>query len=126
MKKSGSSEKPSKMFQTEINPASVQAAEQRWRLFGHCLRMNEESPARLAMAYYFVNDQKGRRGNYKTIASVLSDDYEAAYGKKIKTVNEYNDMVLLAQNRTEWRDEIKKNVVEAYIDNRQKKKKTKE
>ncbi len=34
-------------------PASIQVINARWRLFGHVLRMNEEVPARQAMALNF-------------------------------------------------------------------------
>ena len=49
----------------------------RWRLFGHTLRMNEDTPARKAMAYKFCNDLPCRKGNRVTIASVLSNEYKA-------------------------------------------------
>ncbi len=58
-------------------PASVQVINARWSLFGHVLRVNEDVPARQAMALYFEGlgkDIKGRQGNFCSIASVLSDD----------------------------------------------------
>ena len=99
---------------SEITPASEQAIDAKWRLFGHTLRMNEESPARLAMAYYFVKDQAGRKGNRTTIATALSDDYNAAFGKTIKTMKEYEGMIELARDRDYWRYEIVKKVVSVY------------
>ena len=53
----------------DIEPASMQALEARWRLFGHTLRMSPDTPARQAMAYYFVKDHPKRKGNRVTIAS---------------------------------------------------------
>ena len=97
-----------------ITRASEQAIDARWRLFGHALRMHEDSPARQAMAYYFVNDQKGRQGNRTTIASALSDDYKAAFGKTIKTKEEYESMITLASNRNYWKEEIVAKVVSEY------------
>jgi hypothetical protein len=44
--------------------------------------MNENVPARQAMAFYFnEKSHKGRQGNFCTIASVLSDAYTAACNK---------------------------------------------
>ncbi len=44
--------------------------------------MNEDVPARQAMALYFEGkDLKGRQGNFCSIASVLSDDYKKAFSK---------------------------------------------
>ena len=45
-----------------IVPASIQVLEARWRLFGHVLRMNENTPARKAMIYYCSGDQRDRKG----------------------------------------------------------------
>ena len=42
--------------------------------------MKEDTPARLAMAYYFVQDHKGRQGNYMTIASKLSSELKVLMG----------------------------------------------
>ena len=57
-----------------ILPASLQSLNARWRLFGHTLRMKEDTRARLAMAYYFVQDHEGRRGNYTMIVSKFSSE----------------------------------------------------
>ena len=56
----------------------------RWRLFGHTLRLGDDTPARKAMAYYFYKDLHGRQGRRTTIASVLSDEYNASFGSNIK------------------------------------------
>ncbi len=43
-------------------PASVQVVKVLWRLLGHALRMNEDTPARQAMALYFEGkDAKDRQ-----------------------------------------------------------------
>ncbi len=68
---------------------SVQVVNARWRLFGHVLRMNENVPASQAITCYF-NDKihKGRPGNFCTIASDISDEYEVFFQKSIKTKSE--------------------------------------
>jgi hypothetical protein len=97
-----------------IIPASIQVIDARWRLFGHTLRMNECAPARKAMAYYFIKDHKGRQGNRVSIASVLSSEYEALHKTKIKTEEEYQAVLSLAQDRVKWRDEVVSSIVAHY------------
>ena len=46
----------------DILPASTQVLSARWRLLGHMLRMDEVTPARKAMAYYYARDSSGRGG----------------------------------------------------------------
>ena len=87
-----------------VTPASLQVVYARWRLFGHTLRMEEDTPARLAMQYYFVKDLPGRKGNRITIASVLSDEYEAATGVSIRNAVEYSEIVKQAQDRNVWHE----------------------
>ena len=68
-----------------IQPASIQVVNARWRLFGHTLRMNEHTPARKAMAYYFVQDHGGRTVKHVTVPTALSDNYNNAGGNEIKS-----------------------------------------
>ena len=89
-----------------IPPASVKVLNARWRLFGHTLRMDENAPARQAMAYYFVKDQPGRQGNRVTIASALSNEYKAVVGKPISNSAEYEAVVCVAQDRDVWKDVV--------------------
>jgi hypothetical protein len=93
---------------SETTPVSLQVVHARWRLFGHTLRLGEDTPARMAMAYYFNKDHPGRKGNRTTIASVLSNEYKAATGLSIKNVKEYSSMVEYAQDRDTWRDIVDK------------------
>ena len=69
----------------KVLPASIRSLNARWRLFGHVLRLKEDTPARQAMAYYFVKDHKGRQGNYSTIASKLSDELNLVTGDALLT-----------------------------------------
>ncbi len=70
--------------------------------------LNENVPARQAMALYFEGlgkDIKGRQGNFCSIASVLSDDYKKAFNEGIKTRSEYEALpvAMMAQDRVEWK-----------------------
>ena len=86
-----------------ILPASVQVLYARWRLFGHTLRLEEGTPAREAMAYYFDSSFDGRGGNFITIPTALSREYKATFNKSISTRDAYDAIQLLAQDRDEWK-----------------------
>jgi hypothetical protein len=49
-----------------VQRASEQVIDARWRMFGQTLRMDEDTPVRKAMAYYFSLDQPNRQGNFLT------------------------------------------------------------
>ncbi len=87
-----------------VERASAQVLDARWRMFGHTLRMDEDTPARKAMAYYFSLDQPGRQGNFLTIASALSKEYEGVSGRKIKNLSEYKYVIQYAQDRKAWKE----------------------
>ena len=100
---------------------SVQVVNARWRLFGHVLRMNENVPARQAMACYFDDkSHKGRQGNFCNIASVISDECKVVFQKSVKTKSEYEAVAVLAQEREQWR-EIVQNVTQKYCESRREK-----
>lgn len=98
-----------------VVPASLQVLDARWRLFGHILRMNENTPARKAMVYYFAGDQKGRKGPRITIATSLSNEYYIVHGKKLDSLEALNEIASIAQDRNEWK-EITSKVVQSYAD----------
>ena len=79
-----------------------------WRMFGHMLRMPADTPARKAMLYYFTKavDIAGRQGNYNTIATALSKEYESVSSTKINDLNQFNKIIVLAQNRNAWREHV--------------------
>ena len=89
-------------------PASEVVIHSRWRLFGHTLRLSEKTPAREAMSYYFQRDQIGRQGNFVTIATTLSREYKLITSQSINTQDEYNSVVLAAQDRDAWKQLARK------------------
>ncbi len=53
-------------------------------------------PARQAMTCYFNEKrQKGREGNFCTIAFVIFDEYKAVFKKSINTKSEYKAVAAL-------------------------------
>ncbi len=80
--------------------------------------MNENVRARQSMTCYFnENSQRGRQGNFRTIASVISGDYKAVFKKSIKTKSEYEAVAVLDQDREQWK-EIVQNVTKKYCESR--------
>ena len=72
----------------------------------HTLRMPADTPARITMLYYFMKEVNiaGRQGNNNTIATALSKEYESVSNTKINDLNQFNKIVVLAQNRNAWRE----------------------
>jgi hypothetical protein len=70
--------------------------------------MDEVTPARKAMAYYYTGDSSGRKGNRKTIASVISAEFKDAIGTEIRTKEQYEGLVLIAQDRARWKELVEK------------------
>ena len=66
------------------------------------------------MTFYFVKDSPGRQGNRVTIASALSNDYKNVTGKPISSMDEYETIVRIAQDRDSWKL-IVQLVVDKYI-----------
>ena len=58
----------------------------------------------MSIAYYFVKDMPGRKGNRTTISSVLSSEYRDLTRQTISNMNEYSRMIDVAYDRTRWRE----------------------
>ena len=97
-----------------VLPASIQSLNSRWRLFGHTLRMNEDTPARLALVYYFVQDHKGRQGNYTTIASKLSSELKVVTGDTMSSQRDLDLLIEVAQHRDLWKDLVNEITCKEY------------
>lgn len=101
---------------TNEKPISLDIIASRWRLFGHTLRMNEESPAHKAMVYYFspptTSSFIGRPRI--TLPYTLSQDLEKTasnnnvefnrYGiDRLKSNKDFEKLKLLAKDRNKWK-----------------------
>jgi len=102
-----------------IRPASEQALYARWRLFGHTLRLDEKTPARQAMLYYFERGPySGRSGNPLNIATALSNEYESVKNGTIKSRSEFDYIHTYAQDRDEWK-QLTSDVVAKYVESQE-------
>lgn len=99
---------------SEETPISQQIRLARWRLFGHCLRLNKDTPAYKAMKFYFQpSEEKGFRGRKRTTLPVKLDedikvtlkciDTKQKYG--VTTLNKTEDLrnfEIIANDRKMW------------------------
>ena len=78
----------------------------RWQLFGHILRLDEDTPARMAMAKYFDGRNQTRwRGRPRTtLPTVLATDLRNAGQGNLQTKNDLERLLTLANNRCLWRE----------------------
>ena len=111
---------------TKTRPISHEMFEDRWKLMGHILRMNDEVPAKKAMAYYFDDHQAlgGFRGRPRTtIATKINQDLvdiaEASSHKRgrkqatikelpktLQSIHDLRQLERLSKNRKTWRSTI--------------------
>ncbi|XP_065189344.1 uncharacterized protein LOC135819973 [Sycon ciliatum] len=76
----------------------------RWQLFGHILRLPEDTPASLAMAAYFTHDEKTWRGRPRvTIVTKLSGDLAGTDNGRLVSLGDLQRLWILARDRAGWR-----------------------
>ena len=101
---------------TGEKPISLEIVANRWRMFGHALRMSTKSPAYKAMYNYFtITDSTKFRGRRReTLPQTLHNDIQRAtssddnfYNKfKVNSLRKLSDLEqlkVLAMNRNEWK-----------------------
>ncbi len=102
---------------TKSRPISCDITRSRWRMFGHCLRMDSNTPARRAMQYYFTeNNEKRFLGQRRaTLVTTINRDIKDTLLKFpdfeisiLKTENDLQRIQILAGNRKSWRNLVKK------------------
>ena len=98
---------------TELQPTIRNA---RWRMFGHALRMNDDTPAKHAMLHYFVERKSNFLGRPRTtLPTVISKDLELAakqsafqqtehkLPKQLRDLRDLKAMETLANDRQKWK-----------------------
>ena len=67
--------------------------------------MPADTPARKTMLYITLRKRQTQlEGKAITIATALSKEYESVSNTKINDLNQFNKIVVLAQNRDAWRE----------------------
>ena len=91
---------------------SLEVMKNRWKLFGHVLRSNEETPAQKAMKFYFTDSDAERfRGRSRVnVPWKLNDDLMKFTSRmNLKTNEDLQILKVLAKDRKKWKgliDEI--------------------
>ena len=100
---------------TEEQPISLEITKRRWKLFGHILRLPEDTPAQISMIHYFTpTNNKRFKGRARiTLPKTLDNDIEDTnkYNNDLSTIfkitqlKNFNDLQKLkeiAKNRKSW------------------------
>ena len=100
---------------TEEQPISLEITKRRWKLFGHILRLPEDTPAQRSMIHYFTpTNNKRFNGRARiTLPKTLHNDIEDTNKHnndlstlfkitELKNINDLQKLKELAKNRTSW------------------------
>ena len=111
---------------SKTKPLSVEITKSRWKMFGHVLRMNERTPAQLAMKFYFTKTgHKKFRGRPRTtIVTTINRDikrtlkkYKNFDIKPIKTELDLRNVRVKSLNRKHWQKRVSMITAAAYSAN---------
>ena len=111
---------------SKTKPLSVEITKSRWKMFGHVLRMNEGTPARLAMKFYFTKTgHKKFRGRPRTtIVTTINRDIKRTQKKiknfdikPIKTELDLRNVRVKSLNRKHWQKRVSMITAAAYSAN---------
>ena len=89
----------------KLKPWSQTIKGRRLRWYGHLLRLPEETPARKALAEAKRRVKKPRGGQKPTWLRIIKNDMMMAIPTEGKSAKE-EQILVLAQNRKEWRDMV--------------------
>ena len=100
---------------TKAHTISADIVKQRWKLFGHTLRMDKETPARKAMKFFFEkrSEKKFRGRKRTTIVTTLNRDIKNTKLKHpqfdlptLHTELDLHNIRVKATNRALWRKRV--------------------
>jgi len=109
-----------KQLYNKTNSAHVSliALEQRWKLFGHILRSDSATPAKIIMEKYYQLQTYQQPGRPRlTLATVLDNDVKfippsATHRRfRLNDKNWYNYYKTLANNRNQWQEFVNKIII---------------
>ena len=89
-------------------PISHTILEARWRLFGHILRQDVNTPANKSMIKFFKQEKSKRKGRPKTsIVSTLRQDLKklshTTWSSKLSSLEDLEHLRHIATDRKNWR-----------------------
>ena len=110
--------------QSKAKPLSVDITTARWKMLGHTLRMDEKTPVRLAMKYYFQvppNAKKFRGRKRTTIVTTINRDIQRTKTlypefdlKPINSELDLRNVRVKAMNRKHWQKRVAMVTAAAY------------
>ena len=90
-----------------VTPLSVRVSKFRWRMLGHILRGQEDSPAYTSMLFAINSDifMEGRRGRpCLNLLDVIRKDLTSRnLNIRLKNLTDFEDLRFLALDREEWK-----------------------
>ena len=112
---------------TETRPLSIDITRARWKMFGLVLRMNEKTPARKAMNFFFqvpTRHKKFKGRKRATIVTTLNRDIERTTKRyddfklpQLRTELDLRNIRVKASNRRHWKKIVMMVTNAAYSDN---------
>ena len=110
--------------QSKSKPISVEITRARWKMFGHMLRMKENTPPRIAMKWYFqrpIGAKKYRGRKRTTIVTTINRDIERTRIsnpdfdiKPLKSELDLRNIRVKATNRKHWQKRVTMVTAAAY------------
>ena len=100
---------------TNTRPISIEITKSRWKMLGHVLRMNENTPARLAMKFFFqvTNNTKYKGRKRTTIVTTINRDIIRTQQhnpnfdlKPIQSELDLRNIRVKATNRRHWQRRV--------------------
>ena len=89
----------------KTTPLSTKVRQLRWTMFGHVLRMPEDTPAQKALEFAIVGSSKykARKGRHCTnLLSLLRADLKDAGLGTLRTAKKLKELRMLARNKMQW------------------------
>ena len=91
---------------------SIDIMRNRWKLFGHALRMDEDIPAYKSMLHYFTGSQAGRfRGRPRVNMPLKLDQDLKKFATDVGRLTSLDDLYMLrglAHQRRRWINAVEK------------------
>lgn len=85
-------------------PISIMLLEQRWKLFGHVLRLPLSSPPQLSMTQYYIIDKTSKGTPRTTLPVLLNKELLEHTLIKISSPEDLDWIRNMAQDRTTWKN----------------------
>ena len=108
---------------TNSKPVSIEVTRRRWKLLGHILRLNKETPSRKAMKFMFEekSNKKFQGRKRATIYTTINRNMKKTQENnpsfsigEIKSKIDLRNIEMKARNKNRWKDVVKQVVQAAY------------